>query len=119
MTGLRPDFLECLSIVGVLYGAEEGGDPQVAIVVVYHVVRVGYGTAPRFAVLLSALPVLAGFLAGTGITLGFLVGNFLLPDMISHRPFGIHAGVLGLAINVTLELTLQRVRGGTEPATRV
>jgi len=46
------------------------------------------------------------------------MGNFFLPDVISHRSFGIHAGVLGLAINVALVLTLQRVRGGAEPATR-
>lgn len=67
---------------------------------------------------LRTLPVLAGFLAGTGVTLGLIVGNFFLPETVAHRPFGIHAGVIGLVVNVALVASLQRAGAKTGPAIR-
>jgi len=60
---------------------------------------------------LRTAPVIGGFLAGTGITLGFLIGHFLFPELVVRRPFGIHAGVLGLAVNIALVWALQRAGG--------
>lgn len=53
-------------------------------------------------------PVLIGFLAGTAFTLFFLLGNFFAPDLIAHRPFGVHAGLIGVALNFALIAGLSR-----------
>jgi SSS family transporter len=52
---------------------------------------------------LRTLPVLAGFIAGTSVTLFLIVGSFL-NSAIPEKPFGIHAGLAGLGVNLLVLL---------------
>jgi Na+/proline symporter len=60
---------------------------------------------------LKAKPVFAGLAVGTVVTVGFLVFEKFGPDevfgwQVSSTPFGIHAGVLGLVLNLAVLATL-------------
>lgn len=63
--------------------------------------------------------VLAGFAVGTGVTLFYLVGHVVLPDGIPKRPLGIHAGLWGLAANVTTLYLMTRWPPGRRRSARV
>jgi Na+/proline symporter len=52
---------------------------------------------------LRTLPVLAGFIAGTSVTLFLIIGSFL-NSAIPEKPFGIHAGLAGLGVNLLVLL---------------
>ncbi|MDP6358501.1 MAG: sodium:solute symporter family protein [Planctomycetota bacterium] len=68
---------------------------------------------------LKAKPVFAGLAVGTVVTVGFLVFEKFGPDevfgwQVSSTPFGIHAGVLGLALNLAVLATLHVLTGNEE-----
>lgn len=60
---------------------------------------------------LNAKAVLAGFLAGTVLTLVFLIGAFFT-DAIASRPYGVHAGILGLILNLVVIAVVHRFSRG-------
>ncbi len=53
--------------------------------------------------------VLAGFLAGTGLALFLLLGSHIGAELIVARPWGIHAGLWGLFLNVSTIALLQTI----------
>jgi SSS family solute:Na+ symporter len=58
--------------------------------------------------------VLIGFVVGIAVTIFFLVGSFLAPELIPGRPLGVHAGLVGLLANlmvIVLSDSLLRRRG--------
>jgi len=55
--------------------------------------------------------VLAGFIAGTAFTLFFLIGAYLAPDAIPHRPGGVHAGLWGVLLNFAVIEVARRYEG--------
>jgi len=64
---------------------------------------------------LKTAPVFGGFLAGTVVTLFLTVGNFL-SEAIPAKPYGIHAGLAGLAVNLLVMVILSL--SGRNPAGR-
>jgi SSS family solute:Na+ symporter/sodium/pantothenate symporter len=66
---------------------------------------------------LRAAPILWGLVIGLAVSLFFVLGSMFLPDgLIPRKPLGIHAGLLGLIINLVLVILIQilgRNRGAT------
>ena len=50
---------------------------------------------------LRTQPVFWGFVAGVAVTLYFLIGA-MMTDSITNKPLGIHAGLLGLIVNLVV-----------------
>jgi solute:Na+ symporter, SSS family len=63
---------------------------------------------------LQTQPVFWGFVLGSAVTLFLVVGSFLT-DAIPEKPFGMHAGLVGLAVNLVTLIVLS-VRRGVPPS---
>jgi SSS family transporter len=64
---------------------------------------------------LRAGPVLWGFVGGTVVTLFLTVGSFIT-EAIPAKPWGIHAGLAGLFVNLAVLWAVTVLRGGAKPS---
>ena len=58
---------------------------------------------------LTAAPLIAGFAAGLGLTLALLVAS-TATDAVPARPLGVHAGLWGLLLNLTVVAAAMAIR---------